>query len=153
MSHEPDLFYIESTNNLLREVPHVLRAFHAESIYRSGEIEFNPLLDAYAKMEDNGATFSVVSRDEDGEVQAFAVVIIMKHHHDSVMTGVVDLIYVDPILRNEGRAGKLMGVVIDELKDMGIGRAMLASKAWSKFDPSVYGFEPTETLYIKHFEV
>lgn len=142
--------YIESTNNLLREVPHILRAFHKEAIYRSREVEFNPMLDAYAKMEENGATFAVVVRDHHGEVESFAVVVIMKHHHDSVMTGVVDLIYVDPKLRNTGEAGDLLMIAEAELMEMGVKRVMVASKEWSRFDPTTYNYAPTETLYIKH---
>lgn len=145
-------YSIESTNNLLREVPHMLRDFHMESIYNAGDIAFAPVLDVYALMEQSGATFSVVARDSDEEVEAFAVVIVTKHHHDSVMTGVIDLIYVDPLLRKEGMAGKLLACAEEELLGMGVRRTMLGAKLWSKFNPEVYGYTPTEVVHIKHIE-
>lgn len=117
------------------------------------KLEVNADLERFLQVESLGSLVTVAARDDDGEMVGYMAVFVTPHlHYKDHLFASTDLLYVVPKHRKDGVASKMIALMEDHLKTLGVSVFAVAMKEDHRFESLMksVGFDKAEIIYSKY---
>jgi len=143
---------LESFHNALPEVKEILDDHWVELTPPGHYIPLEPMYDIYEIKDSNNEIIFVSARTERGRLVGYISCLVGPTLHSrSVITCVLDFLYIIPLYRSGFLARRLVTEAENEARDRGANRIMMGSKTHMNIERlyKSLGYDMTETYHLK----